>query len=79
VLPVREGKNGTVPLDGSLARASWGHSENCNVIRAQKNSGWHFTGSRVAVPRFVLTISTLNGHQIQRLKMKLGASLLFAL
>jgi hypothetical protein len=51
VLPVREGKTGTAPLYGSLARASWGpHSENCNNKRLH-DSKW----SRVFTLRNVIT------------------------
>jgi alpha-glucosidase (family GH31 glycosyl hydrolase) len=74
VLPVREGKTGTVPLDGSLARASWGPP----LRKLQRDSpAVKFQAGTLQVhvsqSPLVLTISTLNGHQIQRLKIEAGS------
>src|SRR5512142_1605312 len=74
VLPVREGKTVAVPLDGSLAHTSWGAPP--QELQSDSPTEEFQAGTlqvHVSQTPLVFTISTLNGRQIQRLKIEAGS------
>jgi alpha-glucosidase (family GH31 glycosyl hydrolase) len=77
VLPVREGKTVAVPLDGSLARVSWGAPP--QKLQSDSPAKEFQAGNlqvHVSPNPLVFTISTLKGRQIQRLKIEPASGVL---
>lgn len=74
VLPVRGGLTVSVPMDGSLAHASW--SAPSQKLQRDSPAREFQAGNlqvHVSQTPLVFTISTLNGRQIQRLKIEAGS------
>src|SRR5436309_2179606 len=74
VLPVREDKTVAIPLNGSLAHTSWGAPT--QKLQSDSPAREFQAGNlqvHVSQTPLVFTISTLNGRQIQRLKIEAGS------